>query len=248
MTTLRLVSKFALLLLLVIHWPALAHDPYEIASTAYLRSNRLDLEVQMELHTAALLAGADPREFGHVPDDELFTQVAPQLETEATVFFQILAGDGELVLTDAAVALAADAHVRFGLTYPLPRDQPLRFNAKGLRRLTGEGPYGTTLTVLDMVNQKVLGQTVLFDESDAAVMDTAKPVRVEMEATAEEPEVIPPRHPPGRTASLAIDAERDTRTNAAGVPIWAVVLMAISGAVVLLVLGRWILKRSCFRQ
>src|SRR5207247_8874190 len=59
-------------------------------------------------------------------------------------------------------------HVRFTLEFPTDTRRPLRFSADGLKPLDGQGPYGTTLTVLDMVNKKVLSQSVLFPSTPLA--------------------------------------------------------------------------------
>jgi hypothetical protein len=49
----------------------------------------------------------------------------------------------------------------------------LRFEATGLKPFEGQGPYGTTLTVLDIVNKKVIGQAVLFPSSEVGDFGSA---------------------------------------------------------------------------
>lgn len=167
-------SRLLLLLLLTCGWSAKAHDPYEIVSTAYLRGDRLDVEVLMEFSAAALLAGEDARSTELEPT-ERFLHLQPQLQKEAAEFFRVVAGDEALPLTSATVTLGVEDHVRFNLTFPAPPSTSLRFDAPGLGLLEDSGPYGTTLTVLDMVNSRVLGQNVLRSTADAAVIEDLVP-------------------------------------------------------------------------
>src|SRR5262249_37843113 len=48
-----------------------------------------------------------------------------------------------------------------------------RLDAPGLKLLSDQGPYGASLTVLDMENKKVLGQSVLFASSSPATFSAA---------------------------------------------------------------------------
>jgi len=157
-----IILRLLVLLSMISGWVALAHDPHEISSRAYLRSNRLDLEIDMEFSVAVLVAGVDRTEAAGQLEGDLFQRMVPRLREEAAGFFQVFAGEDELPVLQTEVSLGNENHVRLSVAFPLPDSQPLGFNARGLQRLGVEGPYGTTLTVLDMVNQKVLGQPVLF--------------------------------------------------------------------------------------
>ena len=225
--------------------PALAHDPYEIISTAYLHSNRLDLNVQMEFNTALLVAGVNPRAYPGIPEAELFEQVAPQLESAAAEFFQVMSGGEELSLAGAAINLGVENHVQFSLTFPHPDKQPLRFIANGLRGLESVGPYGTTLTVLDMVNQKVLGQPVLFGdrpEMDVPVPSIVNPQPAELTSALPEASGMPPEHPPDAAPEMEA-SHVDAESSAPGSRwwIWVVALVVLIDVAVLLI---WLSTRG----
>jgi hypothetical protein len=149
-------------LILTVSRTAHAHDPYEITSTAYLRSNRLDVEIEMEFRTALSLAGVENPWSLKDPPEDLFQSKLPLLQEAAGNFFKIAAGGEPLAVRATNVVLGVENHVRFTLEFPADARRPLRFAADGLKPFEGQGPYGTSLTVLDMVNKKVLSQAVLY--------------------------------------------------------------------------------------
>jgi hypothetical protein len=61
--------------------------------------------------------------------------------------------------------------VRLRLLFPVPGRGPLKVEAPLLTELSDAGGYGVSLTVLDMVNQRVLGQSVLFADQAAVTFD-----------------------------------------------------------------------------
>lgn len=145
---------------------ARAHDPYQIISVAYLHSNRTELVMEMEFPTAMKLAGIEPaREAAAVSQ---FEGALPQLRAAAGAFFQFTAGNQTVVAQRTNVELVVENHIRFQLQFAPTPFQPLRFAAPGLRALAELGPYGASLTVLDLVHQKVVGQSTLFADSPAA--------------------------------------------------------------------------------
>jgi hypothetical protein len=160
---------------------ALAHDPYEITSVAYLYSNRTELFIEMEFPTGLNLAGQKPTR--EVVAASQFETALPRLRELAGRFYEFTAGNHVVLPLATNVELGVEDHIRFRLEFAPTAHRPLRFVARGLGAEAGETPYGTSLTVLDMVNQKVLGQTTLF----AATPTAEFPPRV-----AEFDEIVPP--------------------------------------------------------
>jgi hypothetical protein len=166
----------------------LAHDPYEITSTASVFTNGIEVQIEMEFRTALRLAGVEfkPSQVA----DESFNANRSKLFAVAGGFFQVFAGGNLLAAGDTNVMLGVENHVQFQIHYPPSRFRPLRFVAEGLKPFEGQGPYGTTLTVLDMVNKTVLGQSVLYPDSvkveigsttNATVVSWQEPIHVTAE-------------------------------------------------------------------
>jgi hypothetical protein len=157
------VSRIILFYLLALFaTTAHAHDPYEITSVVYVRSNVIELFVEMEFPTGMKLAGVEP--VRGVAALTQFEQAQRQLATLAGGFFDFTAGNNRVAALTTNVSLGVEDHIQFKLEYAATALRPLQFIARGLRGVS-DSPYGTSLTVLDMVNQKVLGQTTLFADS-----------------------------------------------------------------------------------
>lgn len=145
---------------------ARAHDPYEITSVVYLHSNRIELFIEMEFPTGMNLAGQKPtQERAAVAQ---FETALPQLRELAGRFFDFTAGHHVVPALATNVELGVEDHIRFRVDYATTPHRPLRFVARGLGGNADENPYGASLTVLDMVDRKVLGQTTLFAASAPA--------------------------------------------------------------------------------
>lgn len=154
-----------LFLLALIGTNVRAHDPYEITSAVYVRSNVIELFIEMEFPTGMKFAGVEPqREVAAQPQ---FEQARPQLAALAGSFFDFTAGNNRVAALTTNVSLGVENHIQLKVEYAATALRPLQFTARGLRGVT-DSPYGTSLTVLDMVNQKVLGQTTLFALSPRA--------------------------------------------------------------------------------
>nr|UXE44818.1 hypothetical protein Hi04_10k_c3780_00006 [uncultured bacterium] len=149
---------------------ALAHDPYEITSTLSLYSNRAELHVELEFRAGMLLSGHTET----IADSEAAAQfevARPALTRTAGQFFRFSIGHADLKPASTAVTLGVENHIRFKLSYP-PLTNAFSLNIPGLKSLSDQGPYGASLTVLDMENRKVLGQSVLFASSAPAEFKT----------------------------------------------------------------------------
>ncbi len=162
----RLLERFSLIALIALATPAArAHDPYEITSVAYVHSNRLELLVSCEFVTGMRLAGIEPQR--DVPVASQLAAAQPALLQLAGSFFAITAGNHAVPPLRTNVQLDVEDHLQLQLEFAPTPHRPLQFTARALSNVP-DSPYGTTLTVLDMVNQKVLGQSTLFATADRA--------------------------------------------------------------------------------
>ncbi len=173
---------FALICLLTLAGNfARAHDPYEITTAVYVRSNVIELFIEMEFPAGMKLAGVEPvREVAVLPQ---FETAQSQLAALAGSFFSFTAGNNVVPALSTNVTLGVEDHIQLKVEYAVTPHRPLQFTARGLRNVA-ELPYGTSLTVLDMVNQKVLGQTTLFADSPRAEFPPPPPEASEPPAPA----------------------------------------------------------------
>lgn len=180
----------ALILLLLGVTPARAHDPYEITSVAYVYSNRIELTVELEFPTAFKLISRPLQP--DVAAVSQFEAALPALRAAAGGFFTFSVAGQPCSATHTNAEIGWEDHILLRLTYPPTPHRPLNFQAPGLKPFGGESPYGTTLTVLDMEAQKVLGQTTFFASTPAADFPTPTPL-------AETPRADPPETPAATT-------------------------------------------------
>ena len=227
--------RFSLLLALILMAGTsrvFAHDPYEISSTVRIETNRTLIEIEMEFNGAMLLVG-EPRSREPVDQPALFQSKLPELRQQAGQFFEVSGAGVALAATGTNVTLGVENHVRFNLEYPAARDG-LKLNAAGLKLLSEHGPFGTTVTVLDMVNLKVLGQPVLFAESPVAEFAPA------MKA---EPVAVQPKPDPLATSSAPVPATPAAPAPTAPAPCcngrWVLVLAVLLGVFVI-----WVIRRK----
>jgi hypothetical protein len=158
---------------------ALAHDPYEITTRAYLYSNHLELRIEMEFAAALLVSQSNGARPNVSTAADRFAYALPNLQARAPDFLRVT-GNGELLpVTRTNVSLGAEDHVRFVLELPITERRTLRFAVGGLKALSAHGNYGTSLTVVDMVRNHVLGQAVLFGDSPPLQLRTSDAPRLE---------------------------------------------------------------------
>jgi hypothetical protein len=96
---------------------SLAHDPYEIASTARLEANSLELQIEMEFRTALRLAGMGDELQSQTAED-LFRLSRSKLMDVAGAFFQITAGGNLISAETTNVTMGVESHIQFSLKYP----------------------------------------------------------------------------------------------------------------------------------
>lgn len=204
---------------------ARAHDPYEVTSVAYLYSNRIELFMEMEFPTGLTLAGQKPvRDVAVVSQ---FEAALPRLRELAGGFFAFTAGNNVVQPLSTNVELGVENHIRFQVNFAPTPYRPLKFGARGLGENSSENPYGTSLTVLDMVNQKVLGQATLF----AATPTTEFPP-----PTTESPDRSPATtesNPPAATIAAPLPPQSTSAafpvpTSPARKPNWLLALVTLS--------------------
>lgn len=209
---------------------AFAHDPYEITSTIRIETNRTLVEIEMEFNAAMLLVGV-PRPREPVDAVAMFPSKVPELQRQAGRFFVVGNVGGSLAATSTNVTLGVENHVKFSLEYPATRSG-LKLDAAGLKSLSEHGPFGTTVTVLDLVNMKVLGQSVLFVESPVAEFAPVMPVTNAVIARITNSVPVATQ-----TVAQAMPEFKKPRTKRESV--WIFVVVAFFGVVLLVLVRRW---------
>lgn len=192
----------------------LAHDPYEITSQAMLFSNRLELTVEMEFNAAMLLAGEGRGQSAGEAATQQFERVRSRLMTVARNFLNLATNGVQLLATDARVTLEVENHIRFVLDYPPVADQGFRVAPGELKSLGAHGQYGSSLTVLDMVGQRVLAQSVMFADSPALI------VKPREEGSSSSADVRPTRNAVDQNQAPIVLARTDRRPESRPVTRW----------------------------
>jgi hypothetical protein len=208
---------------------ARAHDPYEITTRAFLYSNHLELRIEMEFPAAMLLAGQAGWRSNGLAAGEQLSLAYPTLSTRAAAFLHVLTNGVSLPVTSTNVALGVEDHVSFILRLPPPSLRGLSFAIGELKQLSAHGQYGTSLTILDMVQQQVLGQAVLFGDSAPYAVDVTEASSPALRVAL--PEVI-------RLSASSLNTTRNPGVaRSAGGRWWLLFLVA---AGVVLVVAGWI--------
>jgi len=227
----RITDHAFTLLLVFLCLPAFAHDPYEITSTVRLETNRTRVEIEMEFNGAMLLAGV-PRSAPSADLSALFQSKLPELQKQAGQFFQLSNSIGPLSAASTNVTLGVENHVKFSLEYP-PTRTGLKLNAAALKSLAEHGPFGTTVTVLDMVNKTVLGQTVLFSNNPAADFAPSQPVVTQVATINAQPKA------PSASPSITPPKPNTPSPRSPKESIWNFVILALFGVLLLVLVRRW---------
>ena len=142
-----------------------AHDVSEIGTAVYLHTNRVELNVVLVRPTimrAADAQGVHLLDFSR-PDER--ENAMPVLRSQGEALFTLQLGTNRLAPLPVTVNLGQDDHVNFRLTYltPIPRgtNDLLTLEAKVLSHLPTDERYAVSLTILDMVNPRVVSQKLL---------------------------------------------------------------------------------------
>jgi hypothetical protein len=215
---------------------AQAHDPYEITSVVYVRTNQIELFMEMEFPTGMKLAGVNPSR--EVAAASQFAAAQTQLRDLAGSFFIFTAGNNGVLPLRTNIELGVEDHIRLQVDFAPTPYRPLQFTARGLRGFL-EDAYGTSLTVLDMVNQKVLGQTTLFADSSAVEF----PPRALEAVAAPQPENVAEKIPvsvvPTAPTNLltALDSEPPGKSEPSSQSLVWILAMIGLGVIALVVFG-----------
>ena len=231
------VKLFAFILgVVLLGGSAWAHDPHELTSVVYLQSNRIELFIETEFPAGMTLAGLTPRR--DVAAETQFEAGLPRLKNFIGGLLEITAGNNVVRPLQTNVELGVELHIRGRVEFALTDDRPLRFAPRGLQA-GSDVPYGIALTVLDMVNKKVLGQSALFADSPAAEFPATSPTVAPLaQPTVAVTKVREAAIASPTTNSLAADrgAEASRRSR------WPVVIFLLGGLVV--VVGAWCRSNS----
>jgi hypothetical protein len=156
---------------------ARAHDVCEIGAAVYLHTNRVELNVVLVRPTimrAADAQGVHLLDFSR-PDER--ENALPVLRSQGGKLFILRLGTNQLAALPVTVNLGQDDHVNFRLTYPTPiprgTNDLLTLEAKVLSHLPTDERYAVSLTMLDMVNPRVVSQKLL--RSGAATCEVTLP-------------------------------------------------------------------------
>jgi hypothetical protein len=212
---------------------ARAHDPYDLTAVVYVRSNVIELFLEMEFPAGMTLAGLKPTR--DVAAETQFEAGLPQLKNLAGGLFEITAGNNAVQPLSTNVELAVEMHIRSRVEFALTDYRPLRFVPRGLKAAP-DVPYGVSLTVLDMVNQEVLGQSALFADSPAAEFPTTDPAshRLAQPTLA----VRRPAEPPVVVAETNAPSADDNVTKPAQAR-WPMALVMIGAVAAVVVAWQW---------
>ena len=214
---------------------ARAHDPYEIAAVVYVRSNVIELFMEMEFPTGMTLAGLTPTR--DVAAETQFEAGLSQLKNFAGGLFEITAGNNVVQPLSTNVELAVEMHIRGHVEFALTDYRPLRFVPRGLKAVP-DVPYGVSLTVLDMVKQKVLGQAALFADSPPAEFPVT-----DLPATPIAQPTLAVRKPP----VIAAEANTSFATDKPGVRVqsrWPMAALLLGAVLAILVAWQWSNSRA----
>jgi hypothetical protein len=211
-----------------------AHDPYEITAVVYIQSNRIELFTEMEFPTGMTLAGLTSSR--SVAAETQFEAGLPQLRDLAGGLLEITAGNNVVQPLQTNVELGVELHIRGRVEFALTDYRPLQFVPRGLRAVPNV-PYGVSLTVLDMLNQKVIGQSVLFADSPPAEFPASSPTPLA--------QVTPAAAKPKELPVVATGTNVSTATGNVSVA-WRLPMSAllIGAVIAILVAWRWSNSRA----
>ena len=222
--SLRLSGVLLILLVLSIT-PVQAHDPYEISSVVYLQTNRIELLVEMEFPTGMRLAGLTPTKDVAVLSQ--FDAGQTRLFEAAGSFYEITAANNVIQPLSTNVELGVEDHIRFHVEFANTPHRPLHFAARSLKALAEQGGYGASLTVLDMVNKKVLGQTTIFADSPAMEFSVTNQIQHSATIAAVDPTITAAINSPAKIMSV-LDTSASLPPSSSRLWLWLAVAAGIA--------------------
>lgn len=206
---------------------AAAHDSNVVAAVVYIQPDQIQVVMEMAFPTGMILAGCPPS--GEATLENRFAAGQLPLKKFLGGLLEVTADSNSLQALRTNVGLTLEQHIRGSVELATTTNRPLQFFARGLRGASA-APYRVALSVLDLVNRKVLGQAVLAADSPPAMFPPA------MAST------VAPVSAPTNEA-VVVNQGRDTapRSTSSTPPAkfrWPVALAAFAAVIILLVTWR----------
>lgn len=189
----------------------------------------------MEFNAAMALIGA-PRSHEGADVATLFQAKLSELREQAGRFVELRSAGQPFTPTGTNVTLGVESHVRFDLDFPAT-PSGLKLNAAGLETLGARGPFGVGVTVLDMVNMKVLGQATLFPNSPEAEFAAVGSPTTNLASANVATNTSAAFHP--ALVQPAPASAEPPKSGKASQTFWAFVILVFFGAVLLVLVRRW---------
>ena len=143
-----------------------AHDRLETSATVYLRGTNVELRVVMLRKTVMLAAERQGIHLVNFSIPSELEDAMPVLRAQAAGLVTLNVGTNVLRAAQTNVLIGAEEeHVGFNLVYLLPANSAFRLDAKILGQLPPDEPFAVNLTALDMVNNKVVTQQLIYAAS-----------------------------------------------------------------------------------
>jgi hypothetical protein len=166
---------------------AFAHDPTELTTGVYLRTNCLEVRVTVAAETAMLLLAADGHGVDALSSSADLERARPALNACAAGLFRISAAGKLLTAQETNVTLSVEDHIEMTLIYPRPVPGLLRFEAVHLKKLPADEPYGAVVTVVDMGNKVFLAQKLLKADDPSLELKAPPPPPADSPGPAAKP-------------------------------------------------------------
>ena len=144
-----------------------AHDPYETTMRAYLRAQKVEVRTTLNARTVEILLDKAGQSQTNASSPEGFEAVHDSIVRRAPEWFPVRTAGGAIVPDQVYVTRGVEDHIEVVITYPRPSAGVIAFEGAFLKQLPADEPYGANFTVVDLVNNVVLGQKV-FSAADTA--------------------------------------------------------------------------------
>jgi hypothetical protein len=154
------IPRLAVLLISLSPLLAFGHDPYEITTRVFLRTNSLEVRMTLAAGTAQLLLATNGSPSAPATQSDL-EAVRPALTKCAAEFLRVSSAGQPLAVQETKMSFSVEDHVEFVVTYARPVPGLLRLEAVQFAKLPVNEPYGAVLTAVDLAHNLVLGQKLL---------------------------------------------------------------------------------------
>ena len=138
-----------------------AHDPYETTMRAYLRAQKFEVRITLNARTVEILLDKAGQSLTNATAPESFEAVHDSIMHRASEWFPVRTGGGAIVPDQVYVTRGVEDHIEVVMIYTRPSVGVVAFEGAYLKQLPADEPYGANFSVVDLVNNLVLGQKVL---------------------------------------------------------------------------------------